>query len=494
MRTYLAAFFVALVVAGCLTPLVCKLAYRLGATSHPGGRHINSLAVPRLGGLALSAATLSPIVALFIVDSEVARIIRVWKTSALALVVGAFFMCLVGAWDDARGLRAGPKLAAQVVAAAFAFAYGFRIDGLLVPFFGSVALGEFAPLVTVLWIVGITNAVNLIDGLDGLAAGVVFFAAATNLIVALLSGPGLGSVFVCLVMASLMGALFGFLFYNFNPARIFMGDSGSYFLGYTLALTSLLSPIQKASTAVSLVIPVLALGLPIFDTLLSIARRYIARKPVFSADRGHIHHRLLDRGLTHRRTVVTLYGITFLFAGFAIATTIGRAWIAGMAVLGASAVLFGLVRFLGYFDSAQQAVRVSLHTYDPLTEQLRHMIPNLVLRLNTAVDRSTLEHALIELISPTEVLGIRCAEADLSGTDVTAATRGGPATNTDFHWESFTYEADTLVVKIKVENARAITATSLTLLQVLADVVHTAAGRLGSVEMEAAKTPTAASE
>lgn len=470
MRTYLAAFFMALVVAGCLTPLVCKLAYRVGATSHPGGRHINSLAVPRLGGLALAAATLSPLVALFVVDSEVARIIRVSRTAAMALVAGTLFMCLVGAWDDVRGLRAGPKLLAQVLAASFAFATGFRIDGLLIPLFGPVALGALAPIVTVIWIVGITNAVNLIDGLDGLAAGVVFFAAATNLIVAILSGAGLGAVFVCLVMASLMGALLGFLFYNFNPARIFMGDSGSYFLGYTLALTSLLSPIQKASTAVSLVIPVLALGLPIFDTLLSIARRYVARQPVFSADRGHIHHRLLDRGLTHRRTVVTLYGITFLFAGFAIATTIERAWVAGMAVLGASAVLFGLVRFLGYFDRTQQAVRLSQHTYDPLTDQLRHLIPKLVLRLDTVSDPTQLPGELEAALATARVLGVKASAGMNTLFEVSRPTPSGSPP----HWETFVYDAGALVVRIELENARAVTPTSLALLQVLADVVRSA--------------------
>lgn len=476
MRTYLAAFFMALVVAGCLTPLVCKLAYRIGATSHPGGRNINSLAVPRLGGLALSAATLSPLVALFIVDSEVARIVRVWKTSALTLVVGTLFMCLVGAWDDVRGLRAWPKLTAQVVAASFAFVCGFRIDGLLLPFFGPVALGAFAPVLTVVWIVGITNAVNLIDGLDGLAVGVVFFAAATNLVVALLSGTTLGAVFVSLVMASLMGSLLGFLFYNFNPARIFMGDSGSYFLGYTLALTSLLSPIQKASTAVSLVVPVLALGLPIFDTLLSIARRYNARRPVFTADRGHIHHRLLDRGLTHRRTVVSLYGITFLFAGFAIATTIGRAWVAGMAVLGASAVLFGLVRFLGYFDSTQQAMRLSQHTYDPLTEQLRRLIPEVVLKLDAVRGQTALSETLGAAIDSTGVLGLRWTGAEGTLREVPSPASTVAAT-TDVHWEPFIYDHGTFVVQVKLASARAVSPTSLALLQVLADVVQRAASR-----------------
>lgn len=475
MRTYLAAFFMALVVAGCLTPLVSRLARRLGATSHPGGRHVNSLAIPRLGGLALSVATLSPMVALFIVDSEVARIVRDWKMSAVALVAGATFMCLVGAWDDVRGLRAWPKLLAQVVAAGFAYAWGFRIDGLLIPLFGPVSLGVLAPIVTIVWVVGITNAVNLIDGLDGLAAGVVFFAAATNLIVALLSGPKLGAVFVCLLMASLMGSLLGFLFYNFNPARIFMGDSGSYFLGYVLALTSLLSPIQKASTAVSLIIPVLALGLPIFDTLLSIARRWVARRPVFSPDRGHIHHRLLDMGLTHRRTVVILYGITFLFAGFAIATTIGRAWIAGMAVLGASSVLFGLVRFIGYFDSSQQAVRLSQHAFDVLTDQLRRALPQLVLELRSVDDGTQLSTALQRALAPTGLLAVRCSSGDQTLCDV--VLRPERASRSDGHWEPFRFDGGQFVVTVKLSSARVVTPTSLVLLQVVADVIYAAAPR-----------------
>ncbi len=479
MRTFIAAFFMALVVAGCLTPLVSWLARRLGATSQPGGRHVNNLAIPRLGGLALAVATLSPLATLFFVDSEVARIVRDWKTAAFALVAGPMFMCLVGAWDDVRGLRPWTKLIAQLAAAIFAYAWGFRIDGLLIPLIGPIALGAFAPIATVVWIVGITNAVNLIDGLDGLAAGVVFFAAATNLIVALVSGPKFGGIFVCLLMASLMGALLGFLFYNFNPARIFMGDSGSYFLGYTLALTSLLSPIQKASTAVSLVIPVLALGLPIFDTLLSIARRYLEHRPVFSADRGHIHHRLLDMGLTHRRTVVTLYGITFMLAGLAIITTIERAWVAGFAVLGASAILFGLVRFLGYFESSQQAVRLSSHTYDLLTDQLRRLLPSLVVQLYNSTDAATFTHAIARVLGAPGVLSVRGVARGTTQFEVNAleAQRNiesakGP------HLERFHFASGSFVVELGVERRRFITPASLALLQVFADVVFDAATKI----------------
>lgn len=477
MRTFLAAFFMAFLVAGCLTPLVSWVAHKVGATSLPGGRHVNALAIPRLGGLALAAATLSPLAALFVVDSEVARIVRDWNEAAIALAAGPTFMCLVGAWDDVRGLRPWPKLTAQLAAAVFAYAWGFRIEGLQIPLIGSVALGVFAPVVTVAWIVGITNAVNLIDGLDGLAAGVVFFAAATNLVVALIAGPSVGTIFVCLLMASLMGSLLGFLFYNFNPARIFMGDSGSYFLGYMLALTSLLSPIQKASTAVSLMIPVLALGLPIFDTFLSIARRYVQRRPVFAADRGHIHHRLLDLGLTHRKTVVTLYGVTFVLATLAIITTLGRAWVAGLAVLGASSLLFALVRFLGYFESAQQALRLSTRTYDQFTDQLRQLLPSLIVALHRCTSSKDLEHALTSSLRTQEILAVRGLDGDAMRFEVSTATAvsGSDALPPDNHLERFCYASGAFTVEVMLRYRRSITPSSLALLQVAADVIYSAA-------------------
>src|SRR5262249_29060533 len=157
-----------------------------------------------------------------------------------------------------------------------------------------------------------------------------------------------GLVFVALVSAATAGAVFGFLFYNFNPARIFLGDSGSYFLGYILAVTSLVS--QKASTAVSLLVPVVALGVPIFDTLFAMVRRILERRSVFSPDRRHIHHRLLDMGITQRRAVLIIYGFSVALTVAALGISIGRSWQVGAAMLGASAVLVGLVRFVGYFE------------------------------------------------------------------------------------------------------------------------------------------------
>jgi UDP-GlcNAc:undecaprenyl-phosphate/decaprenyl-phosphate GlcNAc-1-phosphate transferase len=256
----------------------------------------------------------------------------------------------------------------------------------------------------------VTNAVNLIDGLDGLAAGVSFFAAFTSFVIASLSG----SVFVALTMAALMGALVGFLFFNFNPARIFMGDSGSYFLGFVLATTALAGGglQQKASTAVSLLVPVLALGVPIFDTLFSMFRRLIERRPIFSADRGHVHHRLLDLGLTHRRAVIFLYGVSSLLAAGAIAVSLGRSWHVGLALLSVSLVFVGLVRFLGYFEYLHFRKRQKSRLRDPFTENLRRVIPRLIIAISRAADEEGVLAVLERLSNETSV---SCVEMLASG-------------------------------------------------------------------------------
>ncbi len=231
------------------------------------------------------------------------------------------------------------------------------------------------------WIVGIINAVNLIDGLDGLAAGVVFFAGVTNFVVAYL----MGTSFVAIVMAIMAGTVLGFLFYNFNPARIFMGDSGSYFLGFTLAVCSIAGPLQKASAAVSIAVPIVALGVPIVDTLLAMVRRYLERRPIFSPDRGHIHHRLLDMGITHRRAVLIIYGVTVALCVGAIGIAIGRSWQVGAAILGVSAVLFGLIRFIGYFEYLALAARQKQRIRSRHVEWLRKCIMSLPERLTPTV-------------------------------------------------------------------------------------------------------------
>lgn len=368
MPYYLIAFVAALVTCTLLTPLARWFALRFGAVSDPGGRNVHERSIPRLGGAAIALAWCAPLLALVIFHPACRSLVGEHDRHLLGVIGGGGFLCLVGALDDLRGLKATHKLMTQVLVALGAFVLGFRIEAVFLPFVGTLEMGVFALPVTVLWIVGITNAVNLIDGLDGLAAGIAFFAALTSFVVAFLSD----SVFVALTMATLMGALVGFLFFNFNPARIFMGDSGSYFLGYVLATTALTGGVQqKASTAVSLLVPIIALGLPIFDTLFSMFRRVIERRPIFSPDRGHVHHRLLELGLTHRRAVMVLYGVSIVFAAGAIAVSLGRSWEVGVALISVSAVFVGLVRFLGYFDYLHNRRRRRSRFYDEKTNRLR---------------------------------------------------------------------------------------------------------------------------
>jgi UDP-GlcNAc:undecaprenyl-phosphate GlcNAc-1-phosphate transferase len=390
VKSFVAAFLAATFVAAAITPLVRRVAFRIGAVDKPGDRHVHQHTTPRLGGVAVFIAFLAPLVALFFVDTGVAVAVKASRTLAVGVLVGGFSMCGLGLVDDIKGLRAIYKLVAQIGAAVFAFSCGFRIELINLPFIGPVEMGIFALPVTTLWIVGVVNAVNLIDGLDGLAAGVVFFAALTNFVVAYVSD----AVFVAALMSCVLGALMGFLFYNFNPARIFMGDSGSYFLGYVLATTSLLGTSQKASTTVSLLVPIIALGLPIFDTIFAMVRRFLERRPIFSPDKGHLHHRLIEMGFTHRRAVMVLYGVSVLFAMSAIGVSLGRNWQVGIAILGASVVVIGLVRFVGNFESVTRRSRLKARIRSRHAEILRRLIPNMPAAFSVASSRDALFEVL----------------------------------------------------------------------------------------------------
>jgi UDP-GlcNAc:undecaprenyl-phosphate GlcNAc-1-phosphate transferase len=231
---------------------------------------------------------------------------------AIVLLCAAASIFFVGLVDDIKieGLAAGIKLLAQIAAAVVVCTVGIRIRSITIAQCFTFDFGWFSWPLTILWIVGITNAVNLSDGLDGLAAGISAVACGVIAIFAMHSGQ---VVMAALVLA-LLGSLSGFLFFNFNPARIFMGDCGSMFLGFTIASTSVMCSV-KSATLVGLALPVLALGIPIFDTLFSMLRRIIERRSMFAPDRRHFHHRLIDMGLKQRHAVVAIYFATLLFAG-----------------------------------------------------------------------------------------------------------------------------------------------------------------------------------
>ena len=265
--------------------------------------------MPRMGGIAIF---LGFILTVILITPSIEAF--EWKQIS-GLLIGGMIIFLLGFFDDIYNLNAKLKLLVQIIAALVVIYSDIRIEFVTWPFAESniLLLQNISVPITLLWIVGITNAVNLIDGLDGLAAGVSSIAAICLMILSMFSPNPIGPV-AALLTAALAGSCLGFLPYNFNPAKIFMGDTGSTFLGYVLAVTSIQGLI-KGYTAVTIIIAVLVLALPIFDTTFAIFRRILTRRPIMEADRGHLHHRLVDKGYSQKRAVITLYGIS---GGFGI--------------------------------------------------------------------------------------------------------------------------------------------------------------------------------
>ncbi len=396
MYSALAAFIASFVVAILLTPLVSRLASGVGAVDKPDERHAHERAIPRLGGIGVAAAFFVPFVLLFVMDTGTARLFYSEPLRIVGLGVGGLMVCALGAADDVKGVVAWKKLLIQVAAATVAFFCGFRIEGIAIPGLGVLEMGVFALPITALWFVGIINAMNLIDGLDGLAAGIGFFACTVNLVVGLINQSAL----VMLLSASLAGGALGFLLYNFNPARIFLGDSGSMFIGFVLAATSLLGSMVKHSTAVAILVPVIALGVPIMDTLFSMVRRVLERRPIFSPDRGHIHHRLLEMGVTHRKAVLILYGFSIAFAAGAVVLATGRNWQIGVALTVMSLVAVGLFRAIRGVEQIRASRSLRLRHHAPSTERLRGVIPD-------ALDRIRSTRSLGELREEIELFADR---------------------------------------------------------------------------------------
>jgi len=347
MTTYLIVFFSAFLVAALLTLFVRNRAYAHGWFDRvSSSRKIHEKPVPRLGGIGIVGGFFVPILAFLALGSDAGRLLLAQPRMVWGLFLGGSAIALLGLYDDICGSRARNKFAAQVLIAIGMWLLEFRIEIIANPFGAPIQLGPFALPFTLLWIVGVINAMNLVDGLDGLAGGVAFFAVATNFILALARGEALLGI----LMAALAGAILGFLILNFNPASIFMGDTGSMFLGFVLATVSIKTS-AKAGTTVAMLVPVIALGLPIMDTLLALIRRTLLGRPVFRADRDHIHHRLMTRlPLSHRGAVLVLYGFCCLFALAGLALAYANSVQTTMLLVGISAVVFVLMRQLGYLS------------------------------------------------------------------------------------------------------------------------------------------------
>jgi len=324
MGEYAYVFGLALIISLLATPLVSKLAFKVGAVDRPDNRKVHSRLMPRLGGLAIY---LGFIVTLFLTVEISAQL--------AGLLIGGSIIIVLGILDDIRDISPRVKLLGQLAAAAVAVKYGIEVDLITNPFGGTIELDWMGiswgiPL-TILWIAGVTNAVNLIDGLDGLAGGLSAIAALTLAVL----GWREGTPEIVLPALILAASTFGFLRYNFYPAKVFMGDSGSMFLGYVLACLSVIG-VAKTATVVSVFVPILILGIPIFDTLFAIIRRYINNQPIFKADKEHLHHRLLAIGLSHRQTVLVIYGVNMVLGGSAV-------WMTAMATDQAVMISVGLI-------------------------------------------------------------------------------------------------------------------------------------------------------
>ena len=301
------AFIIAFVVTFTTTPFVKRLAFKIGAVDVPkDNRRMHKKPTARLGGLAIFLGFIVSVIAYATMDRELA-----------GMLIGCCIIVTLGIFDDIYALSAKLKLLVQIVAALFPILAGVQIDFVRVPGFisetGYLALGWMAVPVTLIWVIGITNATNLLDGLDGLACGVSSISALTLLCIALI----VGEPEIAFVTSALAGACFGFLPYNFNPAKLFMGDTGALFLGFVLATTSV-QGLFKGYAVISVAAPVLILGLPIFDTVSAILRRVKNHQPIMSPDRGHLHHRLIDAGFSQKQAVSIIYGLCLILCVVAV--------------------------------------------------------------------------------------------------------------------------------------------------------------------------------
>ncbi len=292
-----------------LTPVVKALAFKVGAVDRPNYRKVHARIMPRLGGLAIFGSFL---VGYFVLHPE--------DSTATYIILGAVMIIITGVLDDMFEITAKAKLLGQFIAAGIVIYGGLQIDFINLPFGGQLDFGYFSIPLTILWIVGITNAINLIDGLDGLAAGVSTIALVTLAGMAFL----LSDMFVFAMAAILAASCVGFLFYNFHPAKIFMGDSGSLFLGYMIGVLALLG--FKNVTVISLIIPIIMLGVPISDTFFAIVRRYRLKQPLSAPDKSHLHHCLLNVGFTHRQTVLIIYALASMFGLAALIFSQATLW------------------------------------------------------------------------------------------------------------------------------------------------------------------------
>ncbi len=414
MRTYLGLFFLSALFALLITPLVGVWGRRLKAFGRRD-HHGPGQPVPRLGGLAIVLASFAALAALLAVPNEVrARLLIEWPGWA-ALLVPASLVLLLGIYDDLAGATPWQKMAVQALAASIVWWLGFRIVSLPLLGYG-IETPLVSYLLTVAWIIVVTNAFNLIDGMDGLAAGIAFFVTLSVFVVSLIQG----NHFVCILAITLAGSLLGFLRYNSAPAAIFLGDTGSLFLGFFLG-TLAIHTSQKSSTLLAIVVPFVAFGLPLLDTGLAVVRRFLSGKPIFAADRNHTHDRLLRNGLSPRMAVLGLYALAALFSLGSLLIIRSTGNLVALVVVLLGVLAWFLTSQLQYEELTELNLYVSgaIHTQ-------RRVLANQILIRKTARDVAearSLEESWRLLTGAWEALDFAAAECRLSAWENDAAPR-----------------------------------------------------------------------
>lgn len=349
------AFLLAFITAFVITPYTIRLAKKVGAVDIPNDRRVNKKPMPRLGGLAVIAGFLVSVIYLVIsasIEGKINLLEDNLNIKLLGILGGILVLGIVCYIDDVKDIKPLVKLAGQVAAAVIVASSGVLIDNFTIPFKeNSFVLNEvFSFILTVGWIVGITNAINLIDGLDGLSSGITLISCLSLVVVFALNESPLIAI---ILITALAGAIVGFLPYNFNPAKTFIGDVGSNFMGFALAIISILG-VAKTYTAIVLIAPIMILALPIFDTIWAIIRRIVKSKSikgVFKADRGHLHHRLMAKGYTQKQSVLILYGATATLGMTAIILLDSGIWKAA-----SFALLVIAIVAIGYRDFVKLSV------------------------------------------------------------------------------------------------------------------------------------------
>ncbi len=332
--SYILVFLLSGLISLGATPLILLLARKFGVMDRPSERKVHRGLVPSWGGLAIYVAFSGSIALIFLFHDAFHLLLRyhhfLVQKYLVGIFLGATIITVLGLIDDKRGLNPTVKLLGQVIAVLFLLWYGIRIAGINNPF-GKTYI-EFSLylsfLITIIWTVTFINSINFIDGLDGLAAGIVVIASLTFFVITLFQIDKQSNVviinrleLVAIMAMALVGSTGGFLLYNFHPARIFMGDTGSMFLGFILGAITIMGTLKTVAT-IALLVPIMVIGLPLLDTFLTVLRRLKRRKPLLQADREHLHHRLLDYGWGQKRTVLLMYGISVVLALGAILLTI----------------------------------------------------------------------------------------------------------------------------------------------------------------------------